>query len=431
MSHFNGRFEGLGARSAAALAAFVVWTLAAPFARGDDWPQWRGPNRDGISRETGLLTQWPQEGPPLAWKATGVGTGHSSVSVANGRIFTMGDGPDGSYVRALDEKTGRPLWATKLGKAGGGGDGDPNRTGTRCTPTVDGDRLYVLGQYGELACLTTDGKVVWRADLVQDYGGEVQRWAYAESPLVDGDKLVCTPGGAKGAMLALDKSTGKPLWQSKEWTDQAQYSSPIIATIGGVRQYVQQTEKSVAGVAADDGRLLWKAGRPEGRVAVIPTPLEKDGLVYVAAGYGVGCHAFKVTPPAAAGGKFSVEPVYANKDMKNHHGGVILLGDHVYGTNDPGILTSMDFKTGQVAWTDRSVGKGSIVIADGRLYLRSEQPPGAMALVEATPEGYKEAGQFSPPAPSGKPTWPHPVIANGKLYLRDQDTLLCYDIAAK
>ena len=247
-----------------------------------------------------------------AARIRGSSAGHSSVSVAKGRIYTMGDGPDGSYVRALDEKTGKVLWSTKLGRAGGGGDRDPNRTGTRCTPTVDGDHLYVLGQYGEVACLTTDGKEVWRADLVATYGGKVQNWAYAESPLVDGDKVICTPGGAKGTILALDKKTGKPVWQSKEWTDEVHYSSPIIATIGGVRQYVQQTQKSVAGVAADDGRLLWKADRPEGRVAVIPTPIEKEGLVYVAAGYGVGYHLLKVTPRSYADDNFSVEQVYAN-----------------------------------------------------------------------------------------------------------------------
>jgi outer membrane protein assembly factor BamB len=421
-------------RHACCLASLVaiVMALAGSPASADDWPQWRGPDRNGVSKETGLLRQWPEGGPPLAWKAAGLGAGHSTVSVANGRVYTMGDGPDGSsYVRALDEKSGESLWSTKLGKAGGGGDSDPNRTGTRCTPTVDGDRLYVLGQYGDVACLTADGKDVWRANLVNDYGGKVQMWAYAESPLVDGAKVIVTPGGSKGTMLALDKATGKPLWQSKEWTDAAQYSSPIVATIGGVRQYVQQTEKSVAGIGADDGRLLWKAGRPEGRVAVIPTPVEKDGFVYVAAGYGAGCHLFQVTPPAAAGGSFSVKQVYANKDMKNTSGGVILLGDHVYGANDPGILTCMDFKTGKVAWSDRGPGKGSLTIADSRIYYRNEQPPGTVTLLEATPEGYKEISTFSPPDPGGKSTWSHPVVANGRLYLRDQDVLRCYDIQEK
>ena len=411
------------------LSLALAVTLLVPFARAADWPQWRGPDRDGVSKETGLLQTWPQGGPPLAWKATGLGEGHSSVSVAAGRIYTMGDGRDGSYVHALDEKTGKHLWSTKLGRAGGGEDTTPNRTGARGTPTVDGNKLYVLGQYGEVACFTTDGKEVWRADLVKDYGGRVNRWAYSESPLVDGEKVIVTPGGAKGTVLALDKNTGRPLWQSKEWTDGAHYASATIATIGGVRQYVQQTEKSVAGVAADDGRLLWKASRPEGRTAVVPTPIEKDGMVFVAAGYGVGCHLFKVTP--GAGGKFSVEQVYANKDMKNHHGGVVLLGEHVYGANDPGMLTCMELKTGKVAWSDRAPGKGSLVIADGRIYFRNEQSPGEVTLVEATPEGYREAGSFTPPDASGRNTWPHPVVANGKLYLRDQDVLLCYDVGVK
>ena len=431
MNHLVARFAPVRLRGALALAASVLPLLAAPAARAADWPQWRGPNRDGVSKETGLLQEWPEDGPPLAWKATGLGTGHSSVSVAGGRIYTMGDGPNGSYVRALDEKTGKLLWSTQLGKAGGGEDRDPNRTGTRCTPTVDGDRLYVLGQYGELACLTTDGKQVWEVDLVKDFGGTIQTWGYSESPLVDGEKVICTPGGAKGTILALDKKTGKPVWQSKEWTDKVHYSSPIVATIGGVRQYVQQTEKSVAGVAAEDGRLLWKADRPQGRVAVIPTPVEKDGLVYVSAGYGAGCHLFKVSPPPSTDGKFTVEQVYANTEMKNHHGGVILLGEHLYGSDDPGVLKCIDFKTGKVAWKDRSVGKGSILIADGRLYLRSEQSPGEVALVEATPKRYEEISTFTPPDASGKSTWPHPVIANGKLYLRDQDVLLCYDVKAK
>lgn len=435
--------------TAVALAAAVGWAVAAfkPARAADaagasspsqvksaasfDWPQFRGPNRDGISKETGLLKEWPKDGPPLAWKVKGLGTGHSSVSVVNGRIYTMGDGPDGSYVRALEEKSGKIFWSTKLGRSGGGSDRDPNRTGTRCTPTVNGERLYVLGQYGELACLSTDGKEIWRADLVGDYGGKVQQWAYAESPLIDGDKVICTPGGRKGTMLALDKNTGKPVWQSKDWTDEAQYSSAIIATIGGVRQYIQQTAQTVAGVAADDGRLLWKANRPEGKVAVIPTPIEKDGLVYVAAGYQAGCNLFKVTPPADAKGKWSVEQVYASKDMKNHHGGVILLGDHVYGSNDPGLLTCMEFNTGKVAWKDRGPGKGSLVIADGKIYYRNENSPGKISLIDASPDGYKEISSFTPPDASGKSTWPHPVVANGHLYIRDQDVLMCYDVKAK
>lgn len=402
-------------------------------ARADDWPQWRGPNRDDISKEKGLLKAWPKDGPPLAWKIKGLGEGHSSVAVAKGRIYTMGDQQDGSYVMALEEKGGAPVWTTKVGKSGGGGDRTPARTGTRCTPTVDGDKIYVLGQYGELMCLTAeDGKEVWRADLVKDYGGSVQQWAYAESPLVDGDKVICTPGGSKGVLLALDKNTGKKIWQSKDWTGDVQYSTAIKADIGGVHQYIQQIATTVAGIAADDGRLLWKADRPEGKVAVIPTPIEHDGYVFVAAGYGAGGHLFKVTPPADKSGKFKVEKVWASKELENHHGGVVLIGDHLYSSKgNAGVLTCAEFKTGKVLWQDRSVGKGSLTYADGHLYLRAEQSPGTMALVEASPEGYKEKGTFDPPDASSKPAWPHPVIANGHLYLRDQDVLLCYDVTEK
>ncbi|HEX4796108.1 MAG TPA: PQQ-binding-like beta-propeller repeat protein [Humisphaera sp.] len=395
-----------------------------------DWPQWRGGDRDGVSKETGLPKQWPKGGPPLAWKANGIGGGMGGVSIAAGRVYVCGDSGDAACLFALNEADGKLLWKAKVGRGGVVGASGQSHPGPRGSPTVDGQRIYVLTQYGELSCISTYGKELWHVDLVQEYGGRMPTWAYSESPLVDGDKVICTPGSSKGTMLALNKQSGKFLWLSKEWTEEPQYSSAIVATIGGVRQYIQQTAPSVAGVAADSGKLLWKASRSEGKIA-IATPIEKDGMVYVAAGYGVGCHLFKVTPPAAAGGKFSVQKVYDNRNMKNHHGGVILFGDYVYGSNDPGLLVCMDFKTGKVAWSNRSVGKGSIAIADGMIYLRSETPPGTMALVEATPQAYKQISTFTPPAGSGQPTWPHPVIANGRLYLRDQDVLLTYDIKVK
>jgi outer membrane protein assembly factor BamB len=411
-------------------AAVVLALVALQPARGADWPQWRGgPQRDAVSADTGLLKQWPQGGPPLAWKANGIGEGMGGVAVAAGHIYTSGDSGDSSWIFALNESDGTLVWKSKVGRGGSYGGAGHSYAGPRGVPTVDGERLYLLSQFGELVCFTTDGKEVWRADLVKDFGGGLPDWAYSESPLVDGEKVLCTPGGGKGTLLALDKNTGKALWQSKEWTEAAGYSSPIVATIGGVRQYIQHNPKTVAGIAADDGRVLWKAS-PSNPSLAIATPIEKDGLVYVTSGYGTGCHLFKVIPPAA-GGSFSVEKVYSNRNMSNHHGGVILLGDYVYGSHDPGLLTCMDLVTGKVAWKNRSIGKGSIAIADGRLYLRSEKPPGQVALVEVTPDGYKELGSFTPPDGSGKPTWPHPVIANGRLYLRDQDSLLCYDIKAK
>jgi outer membrane protein assembly factor BamB len=252
-------------------------------------------------------------------------------------------------------------------------------------------------------------------------------WGYAESVLVDGDKVVCTPGGPKGTILALNKTTGEVVWRTKDFTDSAAYSSLVPAEIGGVRQYVQLTDASVVGVAADSGRVLWRATR-RGATAVIPTPVVYNNHVFVTSGYGIGCNLFRVTPGAA--GKFDVTQVYANKDLTNHHGGVVLVGEYVYGTDDRQ-LVCMNFMTGKVVWKDRSVGKGSVVYADGNLYVRSEGNEGTVALVEATPKGYHEKGRFDQPDRSNENSWAHPVVAGGKLYLRDQDVLLCYDVRAK
>lgn len=388
-----------------------------------DWPQWRGPNRDGVSTETGLLPAWPRGGPPLAWKTTGLGTGYSSVSVAAGRVFTMGDVSAASHVLAFDEATGRALWSARVGRAGGGG-GYP---GPRCTPTVDGDRVYALDQFGELVCLeAATGKEVWRANLSADFNGKVMSgWGYSESPLVDGDRVVCTPGGSQGTLLALNKATGAVLWRSKEFTDAAAYASVVRATLAGVPQYVQLTDASVAGVAIDDGHLLWRADR-RGQTAVIPTPIVFEDYVYVTSAYGIGCHLFKVTSASPA---LRVQAVYANKEMANHHGGVVRIGDYLYGYSDGKGWTCQEFKTGRAVWQERRrLGKGSLAAADGRLYLRAESGAGTVVLIEATPDGWNEKGRFDPPDRSEQNSWPHPVIANGRLYLRDQDVLLCYDV---
>ena len=389
-------------------------------AESADWPQWRGPHRDDISTETGLLKDWPANGPPLAWKAAGLGVGYSTVSIADGKIFTMGDHGDYADVLALD-LNGKQLWTTKIGKSGG------DHPGTRCTPTIEGDRIYALGQFGDLVCLeASTGKEVWHKNLHDDLNGSMGGWGYAESPLVDGESVICMPGGKQGTVAAFDKKSGNVLWRSKDLTDGAQYSSLVAADIGGVHQYVVFTGASVAGVAPD-GKLLWRAER-KGRTAMVPTPIVADNLVYVTSGYGVGCNLFKITGSA---NDFKAEQVYANTDMKVHHGGVVRLGDYVYGSSDPGILTCMELKTGKVAWKDRSVGKGAVAYADGRLYLRSEGGDGEVALVEASSDGYKEHGRLKQPDRSKSPSWAHPVIAGGKLYLRDMDVLLCYDIKAK
>ena len=386
---------------------------------GGDWAQWRGPNRDAKSKETGLLKTWPENGPPLAWKVTGVGGGYSSIAIANGRIFTMGDLDDGSYAIVLNEPDGSLIWKTRIGEAGG----HKRYPGPRGTPTVDSGEVFVLNQHSDLACLDAeDGQLKWSVNLVDQYGGKMMSgWKYSESPLVDGDRVICTPGGPDGTLLALDRTSGKKIWQTEGWTDPAGYSSVITATIDGTRQYIQLTGKSVAGIDPDSGAVLWRADR-EGKTAVISTPIVQGNTVFVTSGYGIGCNAFQVTQD---GTNWQAEQLYANKEIMNHHGGVVFLDGHIYGSSG-GTFRCLDLDSGELAYAGRSAGKGATVYADGHLYLRSEAGP--VALIKATPTELVETGRFDQPDRSEEKAWPHPVIANGKLYLRDQDILLCYDV---
>ncbi len=401
---------------------FLCSALATFAAANTDWPQWRGPQRNGISTETGLLKEWPTNGPTLAWKATGLGAGFSSVSVVGDQIVTAGDFADSSYIVALKKSDGAVAWKAKLGKTGGG------PAGPRSTPTVADGLVYQLGQHGELVCVqASDGTEVWRKHLAKDFGGAWGGWLYSESVLVDGDKLICTPGGKQGTLLALNKKTGEVIWRCKDWKDNAEYSSAIVEKIGGVQQYIQFTGNSVAGVSANDGQLLWRAERA-GRTATVPTPIYRKGYVYVTSGYGVGCNLFEVT---ASDGTFQTKQVYANQNMVNHHGGVVLVDRYVYGYSDGKDWVCQDLETGNITWRNKGVGKGAITYADGHLYLRSEGSKGTMALIEASPEAYKEKSRFDQPDRSKQQSWAHPVISGGKLYLRDQDILLSYDIKAK
>jgi PQQ-like domain len=408
---------------AACLCAVALPAVAA------DWPQWRGPDRTDVSRETGLLKDWPKEGPKLLWTTQEAGVGFSGPAVVGDRIFCMGADDKKEYVYALDAKTGKKLWSTEVGPLYTNGYGD----GPRATPTVDGDLVYTLGGHGDLICVAAaDGKKAWSASLTKDLGGSVPSWGYTESVLVDGDKVVCTPGGSRGAIAALNKKSGALVWQSKDFQDSAQYSSLIVTTVNEVRQYVQMTGASVAGVAADDGRLLWRFAR-SGPVAAVPTPVAKDNFVYATSGYNAGCHLIQLTPD---GKGFKAEKVYANGNMSNHHGGVVLLGDHLFGYDDEQGWTCQEFKTGKVAWSEaEKLDKGSLTFADGRLYCYSDV--GVAVLLEPNPTGWKEHGRFEIPQKTKVPrkydpnVWTHPVVANGRLYLRDQDLLFCYDVSAR
>ncbi len=385
-----------------------------------DWPQWQGPDRTALSRETGLLRSWPKEGPKLLWKAMDCGGGFSTPSVAAGRIFGMGFRGEDEIVWALEASTGRELWAYRVGPTIRVDHG----SGPRSTPTVDGDRLYALGIGGDLVCLEVlAGQQVWRKNLIKDFGGGRPGWGYSESPLIDGDKVIVTPGGQKATLAALDKKTGDTIWQAQvPKGDGAQYSSVIAAKINGQPQYVQFLRRGVVGVAATDGKFLWRYDSPANGTANCSTPIVFDNCVFAASGYGTGGGLAKLS---GNGDQIQAEQVYFTKKMVNHHGGMVLLDGYVYGSNE-GLLTCMDFKTGEVKWADKRPSKGSIAYADGRLYYRNER--GTIFLVEATPAGYIEHGQFMQPDRTRLSAWPHPVIANGKLYIRDQEMLLCYDV---
>jgi outer membrane protein assembly factor BamB len=401
--------------------------LAQPKAGPGDWPQWRGPERTGVSAETGLLKQWPAGGPPLLWKATGVGGGYTTPSVAGGRVFLMGSRGDDEYVMALDARDGRRLWSMRVGRVGE--NRGPKYPGPRSTPTVDGELLYTLGSDGDLICAeTATGKERWRHHLVKEFQGNPGIWAYAESVLLDGDKLVCTPGGPVATMLALNKRSGEVVWKmAMESANGADYASAVVAEVGGVRQYVQFLGTGVISAAADDGRLLWRyrgnLGSPHAAA-----PIFHDGCVFTSASGTAGAGGDALLRLTARGRDVKYKEVYLERNMLNHHGGVVRVGEHLYGAGGPG-LVCLDFKTGAAKWKDRSVGRGSLVVADGHIYLRGQS--GAVALVEATPAGYREKGRFRQPERSRFPAFPHPVVANGRLYLRDADLLLCYDVKAR
>jgi outer membrane protein assembly factor BamB len=433
------------------LACASVLTAAAALL-ADDWPQWRGPDRTDVSREKGLLQAWPKGGPKLLWTYKDAGLGFSGFAVVGDRLYTMGAHNEEEYAICLDVKdNAKQLWAAKLGPIftfPGNRWGD----GPRATPTVDGGFVYVLGGRGELACLKcADGSPVWRKSLIKDFDGEMMEhappmnWGYTESPLVDGDKLICCPGGPEGTMIALDKKSGKLLWRTKELPHQATHSSVVVAEIGGIRQYIQSTYRGsngggVAGVAAADGKLLWYAPIKRYDIyAICPTPIVKGDLVYVTAGYSAGCNLFKIAKDA--GGKFTAVDQYTNQSrhvMENEHGGVVLFGEHLFGySNDIG-WTCQEFTTGKEIWSERNKldGKGSLTCADGCLYLLSDE--GEVVLLKASAKGWDEKGRFNLPQLSKsretRPThhsagvWTHPVLAYGRLYLRDQELIYCYAV---
>jgi outer membrane protein assembly factor BamB len=388
-----------------------------------DWPQWRGPNRDGKSAETGLLTSWPADGPRKLWSASGLGRGYASVAVVGDRIYTMGRRGNGESLICLAASSGETVWTAAVGS------GDHSN----CTPTVDGNRVYGIGLKGDLVCVdTTNGQVIWQKNFARDFGGQMMsQWGFSESPLVDGDKLVCTPGGSRSMMVALNKETGLPIWATQmppvqgNGKDGAGYSSAVISLAGGAKQYVQLVGRGLIGVNADNGKLLWGYNKIANDTANIPTPIAFSNYAFCSSGYNAGSALLKVS-----GGEAQEVYFLPHNQLQVHHGGMILHQGHIFCGHgqSAGYPTCLDLKTGRLTWErGRGPGKGSAAVtyADGHIYFRYED--GIMALVEANPAQFRLKGRFQIATVNDK-SWPHPVISDGKLYLRDQDNLHCYDI---
>lgn len=411
--------------------------VAEPKSDGDnrnDWPQWQGPHRDSISSETGLLTKWPDNGPPLAWKTDNLGLGFSAPVIAAGKIYGMGrrNGQEGIW--ALDEATGKELWFTSFGRAPSGKEVDHN-DGPRASVTVDGDLLFGLTCLGDLACLDMSGKIVWQTSFKENLNGKMMSvWGFSESPLVDGEKLIVTPGGDQNTMVAFNKKNGSIIWRAsiKEGGG-AGYASPVVMTIGNKKMYVTFLKNCLVAVDADDGNELWRYAKVAGRVANIPTPIVLGDTIFCTTGYtgsNGGSALLKIVPD---GNKFKAQELWYHnaREFMNHHGGVVHLNGYFYGGHgqNQGFLTCLDEKTGKIMYQDKKpAGKGSaaVVYADGHLYYRYQD--GMMVLVKVNPEKDEVISKFKLPFESGKESWPHPVICNGKLYIRDMDVLMCFNV---
>ena len=424
------------------LAALCLWFSAAAVTTtplietaNSDWPQWRGPERDGTSKETGLLKQWPAGGPKLLWQVNDIGDGYSTPVVVGSRIYVMSNrGMENEFVQALSTQDGKVIWTTRVGNVGLPNQ-EPPYAKARSTPTVDGNFLYALGSDGDLACLELkSGKIRWTKNIRTEFAGQPGSWAYAESPLVDGDAVVVTPGGAQATMMAFNKKTGAVIWKSAiPGGDPAGYASAIVVQAAGRKQYVQLLEKGLVGVDAKTGQFLWRNKEAAKGPAQYFTPIARGELVYGGA-LGVGGLMVRLK---ADGGGVAAEQVYFTRGLPNGIGGAVVVGDHIYGTEVGQKLVAAEFATGKVNWTGESVGWASIASADGMLYLHGIN--GDVALIEATPDAFREKGRFTPPAqPAKKKVGPYPegaftypVIANGTLYIRDLGTLWAWDIKAR
>ncbi len=380
----------------------------------DDWPQWRGPHRDGISQEKSWEAKWPADGPKQLWKAN-VGVGYSSMSVADGRLFTMGNVDEVDNVYCLNAVTGEEIWKHSYPCSSKDPNGYP---GPRCTPTVDGKFVYTVSRDGQLFCLNvSDGKVVWKKDYKADYGAKVPQWGFATSPLVEEKMLIIETGAPGAAEIALDKETGKEIWKIGD--DKMGYSSPIAFTHDGKRQVAVFTASGIIGRNVKDGLELWRHPWKTSYDVNAATPIIVDDKVFISSGYNTGCALiqFSAHPPRV---------VWQNKEMRNHVNSCVLHEGFLYGFDDKE-LKCIDFKTGKATWHEGSFGKGAVIFANGKLILYSEN--GRLATAEASPAAYKEIS--SAQVLGGKATWNLPILANGKIYCRSMENLIALDVAGK
>lgn len=411
------------------LTGLTLLTAFTFSASAGEWAQWRGPNQDGISPDKGLMSEWPEGGPEKVWTYENAGMGYSSFSFADDKLFTLGSRGDTVFAIAVNSATGEEIWSSGIGTDDQKGYSTGWGHGPRSTPTYSDGKVYVFGPKGTLACLNaSDGSEVWSKNLQSEFSGKAGGWGYSESPLIDGDKVVIAPGGDKAPLVALDKNTGEVIWTSSfSGAGKSEYATVVVAEINGLKQYVKLYQTLLVGVNAESGELIWKSDWPRGRTAVIPTPIVSGDEVYITSGYGAGSKKVKIDGTKAT-------DVWDNTEMKNHHGGVIKSGDYLYGFSDGGGLVCQSWETGEIVWNEkgRFTQKGAIHLADGKLICVNEAD-GTVTMAKASPEGFEQLGQFQlqPQSPNRSPKgkiWSHPVVLDGKLYLRDQEFLSTFDV---
>ncbi|NLH18398.1 MAG: PQQ-binding-like beta-propeller repeat protein [Phycisphaerae bacterium] len=395
----------------------VIAALSYPLMAGD-WTQFRGPTRDGISTETGLLKQWPAEGPKMLWSYQALGTGYASLAVVGGKIYTTGLEAKTGFLYCFDN-SGKLLWKVPYGPEWTG-----SNPGTRTTPTFDAGKLYLMSGNGLLTCRNaSDGKEVWSVDTFKKFGGKNITWGISESVLIDGDKVICTPGGPDASVVALKKATGQTLWTTKGLSDKSAYCCPQIIAHGGKRILLTMLEKTVVGIDPEAGKVLWKYPHKVSYDINAVAPAYANGMIYLTNGYNHGGLMLQLSPDGSSVTKKWTEP-----ELDVHHGGVVLLGKDIHGAGTDGQWICLDLTSGKIKYRDRLVGKGSVIFADGLIYGYGEN--GTVGLIRPSPTGYKLISSFEISL-GNEEHWAHPVVSNGILYIRHGKALMAYDIKAK